>query len=69
VLQSILKKAKAERHAFKKKIKAAEDKLVLEKHRIEKEEIRFQIDREIFAKILQVRPWAEAGGPHLCYVG
>ncbi|TMW63325.1 hypothetical protein Poli38472_002266 [Pythium oligandrum] len=53
VLQSILKKAKAERHAFKKKIKAVEDRLLLEREKIEKEEIRFQVDREIFAKILQ----------------
>ncbi|GLD93065.1 hypothetical protein PINS_up001657 [Pythium insidiosum] len=53
MLQSILKKAKAERHVFKKKIKAAEERLRVERQKIEKEEIRFQVDREIFAKILQ----------------
>ncbi|DBA02373.1 TPA: hypothetical protein N0F65_007192 [Lagenidium giganteum] len=52
-LQSILKKAKAERNAFKMKIKAGEEKLRSEKTKIEKDELRFQVDREIFAKIIQ----------------
>ncbi|GAB9471682.1 hypothetical protein Gpo141_00008884 [Globisporangium polare] len=53
VLQSILKKAKTERHSFKKKIKSTEEKLQQERKKIEQDEVRFQVDREIFAKILK----------------
>ncbi|KUF92263.1 hypothetical protein AM587_10006378 [Phytophthora nicotianae] len=65
VLQAILEKAKAERHAFKKKVKTSEEKLRAERAKMaqgipmpllyaEQEEIRFQVDREIFAKIIKV---------------
>lgn len=82
--------AKAERHAFKKKIKSCEEQLRKEQAKLEQvcisarlcfvrpstaylsslrartpstdialqEEIRFQVDREIFAKILKVRSTA-----------
>ncbi|KAE9191786.1 hypothetical protein PF005_g18706 [Phytophthora fragariae] len=53
VLQAILQKAKAERHAFKKKVKASEEKLRVERAKMAQEEIRFQVDREIFAKIIK----------------
>ncbi|KAL4160163.1 hypothetical protein PRNP1_000734 [Phytophthora ramorum] len=53
VLQTILQKAKAERHAFKKKVKASEDKLRDERAKMAQEEVRFQVDREIFAKIIK----------------
>ncbi|KAL3667926.1 hypothetical protein V7S43_006803 [Phytophthora oleae] len=53
VLQSILQKAKAERHAFKKKVKLSEENLRIERAKMAQEEIRFQIDREIFAKIIK----------------
>ncbi|KAG3004932.1 hypothetical protein PC120_g18279 [Phytophthora cactorum] len=53
VLQSILEKAKAERHAFKKKVKTSEEKLRIERAKMAQEEIRFQVDREIFAKIIK----------------
>ncbi|KAG7385335.1 hypothetical protein PHYPSEUDO_001637 [Phytophthora pseudosyringae] len=53
VLQSILQKAKAERHVFKKKVKASEEKLRVERAKMAQEEIRFQVDREIFARIIK----------------
>ncbi|ETL96324.1 hypothetical protein L917_06144 [Phytophthora nicotianae] len=53
VLQAILEKAKAERHAFKKKVKTSEEKLRAERAKMAQEEIRFQVDREIFAKIIK----------------
>ncbi|KAF4038099.1 hypothetical protein GN244_ATG09874 [Phytophthora infestans] len=52
-LQAILEKAKAERHAFKKKVKTSEEKLRVERAKMAQEEIRFQVDREIFAKIIK----------------
>ncbi|ETI49851.1 hypothetical protein L914_06266 [Phytophthora nicotianae] len=53
VLQAILEKAKAERHAFKKKVKTSEEKLRAERAKMAQEEICFQVDREIFAKIIK----------------
>ncbi|KAG7395045.1 hypothetical protein PHYBOEH_004281 [Phytophthora boehmeriae] len=47
-------KAKAERHAFKKKVKVTEEKLRVEQAKMAQEEVRFQVDREIFAKIIKV---------------
>ncbi|KAF0720451.1 Aste57867_295 [Aphanomyces stellatus] len=55
VLQSILKKAKAERNEFKKAIKQSEEKL---RHEIERknevmEGLKNEIDKEIFTKIIK----------------
>jgi hypothetical protein len=55
VLSSILQKAKMERHLFKTKIKESEKKFKDEKKKKEKEEIRLQVDREIFTKIIKVK--------------